>query len=254
MKELLDFAVQLAEQAGYITLKYFRTNLQIDSKEDDSPVTIADRSAEEFIRKEIEKRFPDDAILGEEFGEKPGTTGFRWILDPIDGTKSFIRGIYMYGTMIALEKDGESKIGVIRFPAYEETISALKGNGCSCNNDPCRVSGIDSPAQAMIVSSSFRDILQHQGETALLNIIRGTGMQRTWGDCYGYYLVANGRVEASIDAIMHIWDVAPLIPIIQEAGGTVTDVFGNPPSLTMTNMLASNGKIHKALIELFHHS
>ncbi|RJP18374.1 MAG: inositol monophosphatase family protein [Candidatus Omnitrophota bacterium] len=251
MKELLDFAVELAERAGEITLEYFRKDIQVEIKPDHSPVTIADRLAEEMIRREIEKRFPQDGILGEEFGEKAGTSGYRWILDPIDGTKSFIRGIAMYGAMIAVEKDGESRIGVIRFPPSRETVSALRGHGCFCNGERCKVSDVDSPAQAMIVASSFNDIIKHQSEASLLRLLKETGLQRTWGDCYGYYLVADGRVEAAIDARMHVWDVAPFLPIIEEAGGRVTDVYGNEPSLAMTSMLASNGKIHDTLVSFF---
>ncbi len=249
MKEIYDFAVKLAEEAGKITLKYFRTDLRVDSKPDLSPVTIADRQAEEFLRKEIEKRFPDDGILGEEFGEKPGKSGYRWILDPIDGTKTFIRGVPMYGTMIAVERDGESLIGVIRFPPSNETIAALSGYGCFFNGARCKGSSTASLAQATVLTTAMDGILKYRGEKTLLRLLRETGIQRTWGDCYGYMLVATGRADAMIDPIVHLWDVAPIKPIIVEAGGRFSDADGND-STGVTNMVGSNGLVHDGILNI----
>ncbi len=251
MRELFEFAINLAEQAGEITLNYFRTGFNIEVKSDESPVTIADRTTEEFLRGEIEKRYPLDGILGEEFGEKQGTSGIRWILDPIDGTKTFVRGVPMFGTMVAVESGGMSQIGVIRFPAFKETLAALSGHGCYCNGARCKVSEVDTLKRTTVVTSSFSDILKYQGENALIKVLVETGIQRTWGDCYGYFLLATGRADAAIDATMHEWDVAPLIPIVQEAGGKVTEVHGNAPRLTMNNMLATNGLMHNSMLELF---
>ncbi len=249
MHEIFDSAIDLAQRAGKITLDYFCTDLNIESKSDDSPVTIADRKTEEFLRNEIEKRYPDDAILGEEFGEKEGRSGLRWILDPIDGTKTFIRGVPMYGTMIAIERGGESRVGVIHFPPLDETIAALSGNGCYWNGERCGVSQTEALSEASIMTTSMDSILDCWGEQILLRILKETGFQRTWADCYGYLLVATGRADACVDPIMHIWDVAPLIPIVQEAGGRLTDLSGGQ-SLEMTNMMASNGRIHKAFLDL----
>ncbi len=249
MKELLDFAIQTAEQAGKITLKYFQSDIDIEVKPDNSPVTAADREAEDFIRQEIEKRFPDDGILGEEFGEKEGTSGFRWMLDPIDGTKSFIRGVPLYGTMIGLEKDGEPLIGVVRFPPLKQTISALKGNGCYLNLQKCAVSKTEKLANATLTMTSFGDLASDWGDKVLLRLIRKTSLHRTWGDCYGHMMVASGQADICIDTIIHLWDVTPLIPIIQEAGGVITNLNGDT-SIKISNAIATNGILHDEILEI----
>lgn len=249
MKELYEFAVNLAERAGEITLKYFRTDLKVESKSDQSPVTIADRQAEEFIRSEIEKRFPDDAILGEEFGEKPGRSGRRWILDPIDGTKTFIRGVAMYGTMIAVEDAGRAVVGVIRYPPNNETIGAYSGGGCFYNGARCRVSQTANLKEAAALTTAPDNFIKYIGQDALLRLFARTGLQRTWGDCYGYMLVATGRADIMIDPIVSIWDAAALIPIITEAGGRITDRAGRE-GLGISDVVATNGALHAATLEL----
>ncbi len=249
MKELLDFAIQTAEQAGRITLKYFQSDIDVEVKPDNSPVTVADREAEDFIRQEIEKRFPDDGILGEEFGEKKSKSGLRWLIDPIDGTKSFIRGVPLYGTMISLEKDGEPQIGVVRFPPLNQTISALQGNGCYMNDKKCTISKTDQLAKATLTMASFGDLARDWGDKVLLRLIRKTALHRTWGDCYGYMMVATGQADICIDTIVHIWDVTPLLPIIQEAGGRITNLNGDA-SIHMSNTIATNGLFHDELLEL----
>lgn len=249
MKELFDFAVDLAERAGEITLKYFRTDLKIESKSDHSPVTIADRQAEEFIRMEIEKRFPDDGILGEEFGEKPGRSGRRWILDPIDGTKTFIRGVAMYGTMIAVEDAGRAVIGAIRYPPNKETIGAYEGGGCWYNGVRCHVSQTANLKDAAAMTTAPDSFIKIIGQDALLRVFAQTGIQRTWGDCYGYMLVATGRADIMIDPIVSIWDAAALIPIINEAGGRITDRAGRE-GLGITDVVATNGILHEAALKL----
>ena len=254
MKELFDFAVQLAEQAGEITLKYFRSKqLSVETKPDRSPVTEADRATETFIRQEIEKRLPDHGILGEEFGEKESRSGLRWLIDPIDGTKSFIRGIPFYGTMLAVESEGESRIGVIRFPPLGDTIAALSGHGCFCNGEPCTVSKTDRLSKAALMLSSPEDVIEHWGDQALLGMVKESGLLRTWADCYGYFQVATGQADITLDAVVHIWDVGPFIPIIQEAGGTITDLNGEI-SLSVTNTIATNGILHDELLQLIRNS
>ncbi|MBN2327469.1 MAG: histidinol-phosphatase [Candidatus Omnitrophica bacterium] len=249
MKELLDFAIQTAEQAGKITLKYFQSGVEVESKKDDSPVTIADRETEDFIRSEIEKRFPDDAILGEEFGGREGKTGFRWLLDPIDGTKSFICGVPLYGTMISLEKEGRPILGVIRFPPLQQTLAALEGNGCTINGNPCRVSETSELSESLLTMTSYGDLMRDWGEDILIRLIKKTGLHRTWGDCYGYLMVATGQADISLDTIVQIWDVAALIPIIQEAGGRITNL-NNDTSIHMSNTIATNGILHDQVLNL----
>ncbi|MEW6234904.1 MAG: inositol monophosphatase family protein [Candidatus Omnitrophota bacterium] len=249
MKELLAFAIEMAENAGKIILQYYQKEIQVDSKPDNSPVTIADRSAEEFLRAEIGKRFPDDAILGEEFGVKDGHSGFRWILDPIDGTKSFVRGVPLFGCMIALERDGKSLLGVVRFPVLGDTIAALSGEGCFLNGNRCRASQTREVSKASIMMQPPNAIMRYQGEKALLRLLRDTGVQYTYADCYGFLLVAAGRADAIYEPKMNIWDTAPLFPIIEEAGGRISSLDGDR-ALTMKNSLASNGILHEALCEI----
>ena len=249
MKELLEWTKHLAEQAGDLTLRYFQTELAVEAKADQSPVTIADKSAEEFLRHEIEARFPDDGIVGEEFGVKEGRSGRRWIVDPIDGTKSFIRGVPLYGTMIAVEVEGISRVGVIRFPPLGITLSAASGLGCHANGARCQVSTTSTLAQASVMVTALNDMVKYLGEASLLRLLQRSSMQRTWGDCYGYLLVAGGHADAIIDPIMQIWDVAPLIPIIQEAGGTITNTLGETDHLS--HVVASNGIVHEEILEIF---
>ncbi|MBI1387593.1 MAG: histidinol-phosphatase [bacterium] len=249
MKELYDFALELAGAAGKNTLKYFRQEFEIEKKADSSPVTIADRSTEELLRTEIEKRFPDDGIVGEEFGVKEGRSGRRWILDPIDGTKSFVRGFPCYGNMIAVVDGDEPAIGVVNFPAMSEMVSAMVGEGCYYNGEHCQVSDVSSAAAATVLSSDFRDIARRWGEKPLIELFERTGLQRTWGDCYGYMMLAVGRADVMIDAYLHIWDVAALIPVVTEAGGLCTTLEGEC-KLEADHLFASNALIHAELLEI----
>ena len=214
------------------------------------PVTIADQKAEELIRNKLAQLFPDDGIIGEEHGEEESKSGRRWIIDPIDGTKSFIRDVPLYGTLIAVEWEGSIQVGVMRFPALGITIAAETGKGCFQNGKPCRVSTTSSIDQAAIMVTSYKDLLNYQGENAVVNLIHTSQLQRTWGDCFGYNLVASGKADAMMDPIVKIWDVAPLFPIIREAGGKITDVQGNE-SDNLTSVIASNGLIHDQMIALF---
>lgn len=252
MQELLEFAKQLAKQAGKNTLNYFRQNIAIDAKADESPVTEGDRSTEEIMRREIEKRFPDDAILGEEFGAKPGTSGRRWILDPIDGTKSFIRSAPLYGTMISLEENGVSKLGVIHYPVTGETLFALEGQGCFCDDQRCKVSIVNEIESALLATSYPKHVIQHWGDATLSALIHSSNQLRTW-DCYSYLIVATGHAEAFVEPTTKIWDTAPILPIIQEAGGRVTDLEFNG-GLEIKQLIVTNGHIHEKVINLINQS
>lgn len=250
MNEILDTAVQFAKEAGDITLKYFQSNVNVETKEDQSPVTIADKSAEDYIREQINKRYPDDGIVGEEHGVETSQSGRRWIIDPIDGTQSFIRDVPLYGTLIAVEWDDAIQVGVMRFPALNITIAAQTGVGCFQNGKPCRVSTNSNVDTAAVMVTSYPDLVKYQGQEPVNRLLQFTNIQRTWGDCYGYNLVASGKVEAMLDPIVKLWDYAPLIPIIREAGGTITDIHGND-SGELTSIIASNGQFHDKLVELF---
>jgi len=225
---LLDFANELAWQAGKITLRYFQTGVRPDLKADDSPVTVADRETEQFLRDAISARFPGHAVLGEEYGETGAGASHRWILDPIDGTRSFVRGMPLYGVMIGLEREGQPVLGVVNIPAMNELVAAAQGLGCRWNGRPCRVSQVGKLKESLLLASAVSGYDDLTNMAALQRLIAAAGTFRTWGDCYGYLMVATGRAEAMLDAVMSVWDAAALLPILQEAGGTFTDWQGTP--------------------------
>ena len=226
LKELLEFAVVLARGAGDITLNYFRKQPETSTKSDGSYVTIADREAEAYLRKQISERFPDDGILGEEEGELKGRSGRRWIIDPIDGTFAFVHGVPFYGVLIALEIENEMSVGVINMPALGEIVSAAEGCGCFLNGEPTRVSSTFNLEEALLLCTDFRAAAHHGFGRAVDFLQRTAKTSRTWGDCYGYVLVATGRADVMLDPVMNLWDCAPLLPIMEEAGGTFTDWRG----------------------------
>jgi len=240
LKELLEFAVTLARSAGDITLQYFRKRPETSTKADGSYITIADREAEEYLRKQIAGRFPDDGILGEEQGEIRGRSGHRWIVDPIDGTFAFVHGVPFYGVLIALEVHEEIVLGVVNIPALGEIISAAKGLGCFFNGEPTRVSSTAKLADALLLSTDFASCANYGFGRAAESLQARARKSRTWGDCYGYVLVATGRAEVMLDPVMNLWDCAPLLPIMEEAGGTFTDWRG-VRTVAGGNSIATNG-------------
>jgi histidinol phosphatase-like enzyme (inositol monophosphatase family) len=228
----MSLALEAALEAGRHTLRYFRqAELRIDRKADASPVTIADREAELLLRERISAAFPDDGILGEEFPERPGTSGYRWILDPVDGTKSFIHGVPLYGTMVAVEHGGRSILGVVYIPAMDECVYAETGHGAWHQLGlepvrPARVSQVATLSESLFLTSEIANFRQKNQLDVYLRLDQACRLSRTWGDCFGYLLVATGRAEVMIDPIMNVWDAAALQPILEEAGGTYTNWQG----------------------------
>jgi len=246
LAHLLTEAVELARQAGELTLGYFRSaGLAVEQKSDGSPVTQADRQAERLIREELELAHPGDGILGEEEVEKPSGTGRRWILDPIDGTLAFTHGVGLYSNLLALEDEHGIALGVINVPALGETVYAARGLGCYCNGVPARVSERSELSESYLSTSSFGE----WDETVLLGVRRAGLELRTWGDGYGYALVATGRLDAMADVWAQPYDVAAMPVIISEAGGRFTDWRG-VPGYEGGSGLASNGRIHDELLKL----
>ncbi|MEZ6235042.1 MAG: inositol monophosphatase family protein [Phycisphaerales bacterium] len=226
----LQAAIDLARAAGHSTLTTFRSNLDVTSKADGSPVTIADRNAERLIRERLAARFPDDAILGEEFGRTPGTSGYEWVLDPIDGTISFIRGVPLYGALIAVLHDNRPVAGVIHMPALDETVHAARGHGCwhtVAARDPirCHASTTARLADALVALTDPTLFNTHR-PGAFDALSRACRSIRGWSDCYAHLLVATGRADAAVEPIVSIWDVAPMAVIMEEAGGAFLDWTG----------------------------
>jgi histidinol-phosphatase len=189
---------------------------------------VADRDAERLARELIGSRFPDDGVLGEEEGESRPGAPRRWIIDPIDGTRSFVRGVPLYGVLLALEDAGAVRLGVMHFPALDETVAAASGQGCWWDGRRARVSSIDTLEESAIMITDA-EAAAAAGRGAGWSRLRArAGLVRTWGDAYGYALVATGRAEAMLDPVMAIWDAAPLWPIVEEAGGVITGWDGQP--------------------------
>lgn len=255
--ERLKFAVAIAREAGDITLKYFRRDdLKIDRKSDASPVTIADREAEEHLRQRIANNYPGDAIFGEEYGHQSGSTCFKWTLDPIDGTKSFIHGIPMYSNLVAVLCDDQPLIGVINVPALGEAVYAAIGNGCwylrgdNAEPQPARVSKTARLADSLFVTSevrNFEKLRQQDTLDVFIKLQQAARLTRTWGDAYGYLMVATGRAELMIDPEMSLWDSAPLQTVIEEAGGFFCDWQGNP-TIHTGESIATNGLITEEVL------
>jgi len=247
--DLLDFAVEMSRQAGAITLEYFLRDPETSTKADGSFVTIADRNAESFMREQIRTAFPSDGILGEEEGELIGSSGRRWILDPIDGTFAFVHGVPFYGVLIGLEVDNKMSLGVVNIPALNEMVYAATGRGCFWNGKPVQVSDTKRLEDALVLCTDFMACRRYGFEAATERVTTRAKTNRTWGDCYGYVLVATGRADVMLDPVMNLWDCAALQPILEEAGGTFTDWTG---SVTASggNAIATNGKLFDEVMKL----
>lgn len=252
----IDFARNIALEAGEFTLKYFNNpDLIVERKNDESPVTVADRGAEELLRKRIEEFFPEDSILGEEFPDKMGTNDYRWLLDPIDGTKSFIHGVPLYSTLIGLEKAGETIIGVIAIPALGEVIWAENSSGAwyttaqSPEPRPAKVSNCQNLADALFVTSEVITFDRFEREKAYKELESKTRLTRTWGDAYGYFMVATGRADIMVDPALSPWDAGPLLVILREAGGKFTDWNGEA-TIFGDDGIGTNGHLHNDVLSI----
>jgi len=229
LQAYLNFITETAYLAGRLTLGFFQTDVRPDIKEDDTPVTVADRLAEEFIRQRIEGLFPGHAIVGEEYGVKEsGGESHRWFIDPIDGTRSFMRGVPLYAVLVGLEIEGKVKAGAAYFPALDEMIAAADGLGCWWNGRRARVSPVSRLDQSVMSFSDVANFAQFRRARAWESLKGATYYRAGWGDAYGYLLVATGRVERLLDPIMNVWDCGPFPPILEEAGGYFGDWQGNP--------------------------
>ncbi|MDW3220286.1 MAG: inositol monophosphatase family protein [Acidimicrobiales bacterium] len=247
---LVDHAVEIARAAGELTLEWFRrADLAVDIKGDGSPITAADLAAETFIRGELAAAYPGDAVIGEEHADAEGTSGRTWVIDPIDGTKAFTKGVPLYANLLALVDEHGPAIGVINLPALGETLWAGRGHGAVFDGEPCRVSDHRTLAGAYVCTSEFG----YWPPDDLRAVLAQPVQFRTWGDAYGYSLVATGRAEAMIDPRANPWDVAPVAVIIAEAGGRFTGYDGNDAADAWRrgSGVATNGVLHDELLAVW---
>jgi histidinol-phosphatase len=256
----LDVALTATRLAAAETLRWFGSPaLAVDRKSDHSPVTQADRAAEEILRRELLAAFPDDAFLGEESGTAPGTSGYEWIVDPIDGTKSFVRGVPLYATLVGCRRGGRGILGVIAIPALAELAYATDGGGAwhVRGGEAAVAAGVsrqDTLAESLVCSSDFVDFARwsggvEAGRLARTRLDEAAGLVRTWGDGYGYLLVATGRAEVMIDPRLHPWDAAAVEVVVREAGGRFGDWRGGG-GIDSGDGLATNGLVHDQVLAL----
>ena len=256
MQHRLALARRIAREAGNLTLRFFHdSNLVVERKADTTPVTAADRGAEELLRRRITEMFPDDAILGEEFPEKSGSSGWRWVLDPIDGTKSFIHGVPLYSTLIGVQYHDESLIGVIALPALGETLWAGKGQGAWHEADRfseprrARVSTIETLEESLFLISEVKTFGQLGRMATYMALDEQSKLARSWGDAYGYFLVATGRAELMVDPALSPWDAGPLLVVLEEAGGRFTDWQGRR-TIDGGEGIGTNGLVHEEVLSV----
>jgi histidinol-phosphatase len=248
-KARYETAIDAARQAGALALRYYEAGLEVEWKHDQSPVTLADREAEALLRKTLLGKFGRDGFLGEESGDTPGTSGFRWIIDPIDGTRSFVRGVPLWGTLVGLEYKGESIAGVAEVPALGHSYRALRGDGAYRGERRIRVSDIATLQEAHLFYSSISWFVKAGRDMQFLELARRTQRQRGFGDFYGFVLVAQGSGELMIEHGVHPWDMAALKPVIEEAGGRLTD-WDNNPTIYRPDVIASNGRLHAEALKV----
>jgi histidinol phosphatase-like enzyme (inositol monophosphatase family) len=243
----LELAVDAAFLGGKLTLAYFGAGVTVETKADQTPVTIADREAELVIRERIRRAFPSHSVVGEEGGLEAGDDAFKWIIDPIDGTKSFIRGVPMYGVLVGLEIEGVASVGAVYLPATDEMLYGALGHGAFLNGRPARVSSTQRLEEATLLTTSSESARKRG--TAYDVLASRVQLVRGWGDCYGYVLVATGRADVMLDAGMNVWDCAPMLPILSEAGGRFTNWAGEA-TIYGRDAVGSNGHLHDAVLEV----
>ncbi len=247
-QEFINAIEEMAERSGDVIRSYFRKPIAVDEKQDLSPVTIADRTAEEIMRAIVRKKFPDHGIIGEEFGSENIDAEYVWVFDPIDGTKSFICGALEFGSLIALKHGNEVILGAFHQPITRELLIG-DGSSTRCNGKKVSVRQCDSLDKAVLLTTDHLNIEKYQDKDKFDRLIHLVKLYRNWGDCFGYYLLATGFADIMIDPIMNIWDSYALIPIIRGAGGVITDYRGNDP-VQGNDIIAASQGIHTEVVRL----
>jgi histidinol-phosphatase len=245
MRRLLEVAEEAARAGGAKALAHFKDGVSVETKKDGTPVSRADRESEATIRAILGKAFPDHAVLGEESGEERSGATHRWIVDPVDGTVSFVAGVPLWGVLVGLEIAGDPVVGVMHLPAMDETYVAARGEGCSLNGWPCHVSTTARVEDALVVTTSPRELRRRApGYAAFAERAK---RERGWSDCYGYGLVASGRADVAMDNQLSPWDLCAVVPIVEEAGGRLTDWRGER-TIHAGTAIVSNGLLHDAAL------
>jgi histidinol-phosphatase len=244
----IAFALSLADDSRRLIRGHFGSAMKVEWKGDNTPVTLADRSVEEVLRTRMGKETPTFGIIGEEFGRASGGSAFEWVVDPIDGTKAFIHGVPLFGTLLALLEEGKPVLGVIDLPALGERVWATAGGGCFRNGAPCGVSAVDRVEDALLLDGSATT-METQGYGPTWAVLRRAArLHRGWGDCYGHFLVATGSAEVMADPLVEIWDIAPMAVILPEAGGRFTSILGGD-DITVRSGLSTNGLLHETIVK-----
>lgn len=252
----LEYALRVVKASERITLKYFRSRFKVNYKSDKSPVTIADKTCEKFLVGELSKKFPHHGFYGEEFGAEEGRmspphkSAMRWIIDPIDGTRNFTRGIPYWGTLCGLEHEGEIVAGIMALPALKTTYYASKGHGAFKNGKRVKASKLKELDKSAVIFGGLSYFIGTEYEKPFLEIVKSSYHDRGFGDCFGYTFVADGSAEAMLDPVVSPWDVAAIKIIIEEAGGIYTDFKGNSTIYSRTG-LAGNPYIHELILKKF---
>ncbi|MEO6004730.1 MAG: histidinol-phosphatase [Opitutus sp.] len=243
-----SFIAELAAKSGALIRPYFgMSDLIVETKSDDSPVTAADRGAEKLLRELISRRFPAHGLVGEEFGSENTTADFVWVLDPIDGTKSFAAACPLFGTLIALLHEGKPILGAIHLPILDQLFVGDNSTS-TLNGSPVQTRRTTRLSDATLLTSDTLNLAKYQNGPAAERVVQSARLYRTWGDCYGYTLVASGWADVMLDPIMNPWDIAALVPVIRGAGGVITDWAGNDPVNSSSTVAAATPELHAAVI------
>jgi len=247
--EIIDVLNIVTRQSGAIARRYFGRQIEVTRKADRTPVTDADREVEIFLRSSLERHFPDHSILGEEFGETRKEGPYRWVIDPIDGTQSFLLRTPLFGTLLALEENGVPVLGAIYLPVQDQLMVGAREFGTFLNGEQCRVSGVSNLAEARLIITDPACLTGHNADAGIAALSQRVELTRGFGDCYGYFLVASGVADIMIDPILAYHDVAALKPIIEGAGGTLTSRRGTE-EVQLSSAVATNRLLHKEVIDI----
>ena len=250
LQDALTAALEAARSSATLIRQYYRGEFSVELKPDQTPVTVADREAENLIRSILMNAFPDHGFCGEEGGRSGPDAEYLWLVDPIDGTKSFVAGYGMFSTQIALMHRGELVLGVSSAPAYDELAWACAGSGAQVQGSPARVRDTRSVQQAVISTGNIQSLAASPRWNALGRILAAANRTRGYGDYYHYHRLAAGQIDAVIESDVNILDIAALVVIVREAGGVFTDLEGNPPGLDTTSVLAAPPQLHALLLDI----